>query len=143
LRGPRPDSSAPKPRPGNPTSLADGGFGGGPGGPIAGGGFREWSDQLRDIEEMLDDPQLRGEVARIRDRARELRSEAQRHAKEPDWERVQKLVAEPLVELQVRLAEELAKRESPDALVPLDRDPVPRQYSDLVRRYYERLGSGK
>jgi hypothetical protein len=98
---------------------------------------------LRDIEEMLDDPQLRGEVARIRDRARELRSEAQRHAKEPDWERVQKLVAEPLVELQVRLAEELAKRESPDALVPLDRDPVPRQYSDLVRRYYERLGSGK
>jgi hypothetical protein len=126
-----------------PQALAQGGLGGGSGGPMLGGGFREWSDQLRDIEEMLEDPQLRGEVARIRDRAQELRSEFQRHAREPDWERVQKLVAEPLVELQVRLAEELAKRESPDALVPLDRDPVPRKFSDLVRRYYERLGSGK
>ena len=26
---------------------------------------------------------------------------------------------------------------------PLDRDPVPPQYAEGVRRYYERLGSGR
>jgi hypothetical protein len=25
--------------------------------------------------------------------------------------------------------------------VPIDRDPVPRKFSELVRRYYEKLGS--
>jgi hypothetical protein len=28
-------------------------------------------------------------------------------------------------------------------LVPIDRDPVPTRYSDLVRRYYEELGKNK
>jgi len=41
------------------------------------------------------------------------------------------------------LADEIAKRETPDSLVPVDRDPVPTRYRDLVRSYYERLGSGK
>jgi hypothetical protein len=27
--------------------------------------------------------------------------------------------------------------------VPIDRDPVPHKFSDLVRRYYERLGSSE
>jgi hypothetical protein len=27
--------------------------------------------------------------------------------------------------------------------VPIDRDPVPSRYSDLVRRYYEQLGKDK
>ena len=30
-----------------------------------------------------------------------------------------------------------------DALVPIDRDPVPPQFAEGVRRYYERLGSGQ
>jgi len=41
------------------------------------------------------------------------------------------------------LNEELARRESPDSLVPIDRDPVPNKFSDLVRRYYEKLGSSE
>ena len=48
-----------------------------------------------------------------------------------------------MIELQQRLADEIAKQESPDSLVPVDRDPVPTRYRDLVRGYYERLGSGK
>ena len=40
-------------------------------------------------------------------------------------------------------AEELARRESNDALVPIDRDPVPPQFSELVRRYYEQLGKSE
>ena len=37
----------------------------------------------------------------------------------------------------------LCKRESKEALVPIDRDPVPVRYSELVRRYYEELGKSE
>lgn len=123
-----------------------GGPGGGEGaviGPLTGSGFQQWSDRMRDVEEMVDDPQLRADVARIRERARSIRAEFKRHSKEPNWPLVRTSVFEPLVELQMQIAEEIARRESPDALVPIDRDPVPDTFSDLVRRYYERLGSGK
>jgi hypothetical protein len=115
----------------------------GPGGPITGERFREWSDRLRDVEEMLDDPELRQGVAAIRDRATGIRRDLKRHSQEPQWPLVRKLIAEPLVELQNRLREELARREPNDKLVPADRDPVPPRFSEQVRRYYERLGSGK
>ncbi len=52
-------------------------------------------------------------------------------------------VAKPLAELQDRVSEEIIRRSSRDALVPLDRDPVPAEFQDAVRRYYERLGSGQ
>jgi hypothetical protein len=116
---------------------------GGPGGPITGEGFRQWSDRMRDVEELLDDPELRAEAARIRDRARGAREEFKRHAKEPDWNQLKTLVADPIRELRDRVAEEVRRRESPDSLVPIDRDPVPPQYAEGVRRYYERLGSGR
>jgi hypothetical protein len=56
---------------------------------------------------------------------------------------VQQQVAGPLVELRDRVAEELLRRTSKKAIVPLDRDPVPPKYSEKTRLYYERLGSGK
>ena len=115
----------------------------GPHGPIVGEDFRDWSDRLRDVEEMLDDPDLRAEVARIRDEARGIRSEYKRHSKEPNWSLVRSLIAQPLVELRDRIREELLRRESDKNLVPIDRDPVPRQYSNAVDRYYQRLGSGR
>ncbi len=52
-------------------------------------------------------------------------------------------IAGPLVELRSRVSEELARRESKEALVPIDRDPVPTRYSELVRRYYEELGKSE
>jgi hypothetical protein len=52
-------------------------------------------------------------------------------------------IAGPLVELRNRISEELARRESREAVVPIDRDPVPTRYSELVRRYYERLGKSE
>lgn len=116
---------------------------GGPGNPITGEGYREWSDRMRDVEELLDDPELRSEAARIRDRVRGAREEYRRHATEPDWTKLQELVADPIHELRDRVAEELRRRQSPDSLVPIDRDPVPPQYAESVRRYYERLGSGR
>lgn len=117
--------------------------GNGPGGPITGEGFREWSDRMRDVEELLENPEMRAEAARIRDRVRGEREEFKKHAKEPDWTRLKDMVAEPLQELHRRISEEVRRRESPDALVPIDRDPVPPQYAEGVRRYYERLGSGR
>ena len=42
-----------------------------------------------------------------------------------------------------RVNEELARHESKNPLAPLDRDPVPARYRELVRRYYTELGAGK
>jgi hypothetical protein len=123
-----------------------GGGDGGPeerAGPITGENFRDWADRLRDVEEMLDDGELRAEAARIRDRAEDAREEFKRHSKEPDWTKLQDLVSDPLVELSQRIDEEIRKLESPDALVPIDRDPVPPEFAEQIRRYYERLGSGE
>jgi hypothetical protein len=110
------------------------------GGPITGAEYSQWSDRLRDVEEMLDQPELRAEAARIRDRARNLRQDMRRNSVEPQWDLVKMEIAGPLVDLRTRVAEELARRESKEALVPIDRDPVPTRYSELVRRYYEQLG---
>ena len=62
---------------------------------------------------------------------------------EPNWDLVQPQVAGPLVELRDRVATELLRRTAKQAIVPLDRDPVPPKYSEKTRLYYERLGSGK
>ena len=80
-------------------------------------------------------------MARIRDRARNLRGEFKRHAKEPEWDLVKIQILKPLTEVRNRVAEDLRRHESAEALVPIDRDPVPAKFSDLVRRYYEKLGS--
>ena len=96
------------------------------------------------MEEIVDDPELRSQAARIRDRARDVRSEFRRHSKEPQWELVDKLIATPLRELKMHVSEELLRRSAEKhAPVPIDRDPVPAEYADAVRQYYESLGSGR
>lgn len=111
--------------------------------PLTGEGFRDWSDRLRDVEEMVSDPRLRAEAARIRDRARSMRADYKRHSKEPNWELVQEFISRPLVELRDAVGEELLRREASEQRVPIDREPVPPEYVEQVRRYYERLGSGR
>lgn len=111
--------------------------------PITGEDFANWSDGLRDVEEMIDQPDLRDDLAKARERARLVRQEFKRDRKKPDWAVVQLQVMKPLTEVRDRIADELARRQSREALVPLDRDPVPNRYSELVRRYYEELGKEK
>ncbi len=113
------------------------------GGPITGGAFGPWSDRLREVEELIDFSDLRHQVATARERARLLRQTLKSERKKPDWAVVQLQVMKPLIEVRDRIADELARRESADALVPIDRDPVPIRYSDLVRRYYEELGKDR
>ena len=93
---------------------------------------------------MIDSPDLRGEAAQIRDRARGIRRDFRRGgSKGPNWDLVREFVAQPLNELRDRVAEELLRRENRELMVPVDRDPVPAKYADPVRRYYERLGRGR
>ena len=105
--------------------------------------FRQWSDRLRDVEEILQTPGLRLDVARVREQARLWRAEQKRHAGEPQWDLLEDQVINPLRIVQSRVAEELARLGPREAVVPVDRDPVPQKFSDLVSRYYERLGSDK
>jgi hypothetical protein len=108
---------------------------------LTGQDFREWADRLREVEEMVDITELSREVSRVRDRATAIRAEYTRNGKEPQWDMVQTEIVEPLAQVRTRIAEELARRQSRESLVPVDRDPVPSRYSELVRRYYERLGA--
>ncbi|RCS46429.1 hypothetical protein DTL42_15845 [Bremerella cremea] len=121
--------------------LNQGGLG--PAAPFSGNDFVDWSDRLRDVEEIVDDPELRAEAARIRDEAREIRREILDTSAPPQWDIIQQRIARPLTQLQNRIAEELLKRTKDDARVPIDKDPVPVQYENAVRRYYERLGSSE
>ncbi|MEE8467404.1 MAG: hypothetical protein V3T22_03055, partial [Planctomycetota bacterium] len=126
-----------------PEAVGGRGLGGGALGPVApltGEDFMDWSDRLRDVEEMIDDPQLSAEAARLRSRARTVREDLKRHGKEPNWELVERMIARPLAELHRLVAEEVRRRRADDATVPIDRDPVPPEFAEEVRRYYERLG---
>lgn len=146
---PSPQSMAPKSLKGSRSSgqSSSAGGQGGPGspasGPLTGNQFREWSDRMRDVEEMVGDPELRSKVAQIRERAQSMRADFKRHSKAPQGDLVNAQILEPLVELQNILSNEISKRGEETSLAPIDRDPVPEKYSDLVRRYYEELGNGK
>lgn len=111
------------------------------GGPVTGTGYQDWVTRLGEVEELLESPDLRTEVARVRDRVRVTRSEFRRHGEPPQWDLVQMEMVGPLNEVRDRLTQELARRQSPEALVPIDRDLVPPRYTELVRRYYENLGA--
>ncbi len=113
------------------------------GGPLLGSGYGAWSDRLRDVEEIVDSPDLRNAVAAAREKARLLRQDYTRNLKKPDWAVIQKEVVGPLIEVRNRISDDLARRESKDSLVPIDRDPVPNRYAEAVRKYYQELGGDK
>ena len=108
--------------------------------PLTGSNFRDWSDRLREVEEMLEDIELRNRVARVRDRARSMRAEFRRHGTEPQWDLVESDLLDEMQSLQRRLAQEIAAMQSDHSMVPIDREPVPEEFDELVQRYYELLG---
>ncbi len=111
--------------------------------PLTGGEFTEWSDAIRDVEELVSDPDMRAEAARIREAAREMRIEYKRHSKLPEWPLVQRLIAEPMDQLRNKISQELLRKSAEkNQIVPLDRDPVPNQFQRQLDRYFENLGSG-
>jgi hypothetical protein len=120
-----------------------GGWEGGRVGPLTGEDFNRWAERLRDVEDLVETPEMRNALAAARERARMLRSDWRTNQKKPDWTVVQLEIVKPLVEVRNRVAEELARRDSKDSLAPIDRDPVPNRFAEPVRRYYEELGKDK
>ena len=45
-------------------------------GPLTGLDFREWEDRLREVEEVVEIPELRNELSEVRQRARDIRRES-------------------------------------------------------------------
>ena len=111
--------------------------------PLTGDEFRDWSNRLREVEEILDDPELRNQVAQVRDRARAIRAEFRRHGTEPKWDLVKSQLLDEMTSLQKRIKQELSKITSDRSMVPIDREPVPAEFDELVRRYYELLGQSR
>ena len=109
--------------------------------PLMGEDYARWTDQLRDIEELVRDTELKAQATRVREAAREFRMEYKRHSKEPQWDLVKKMVSNPLKELQRKVQEELVRKTAmQNELIPLDRDPVPEKFRSELDRYFERLG---
>jgi len=113
------------------------------GGPITGGDYLNWADRLRDVEQVLDSPDLRYQLAAVRERASVLRQQYRQNGRVPDQNIVRQQILVPMTQVRVWLQEELARQQNANSLVPLDRDPVPDNYSELVRKYYEKLGSAQ
>lgn len=98
---------------------------------------------MREVEEILDDPELRNQVAQVRDRARSIRAEFRRHGKEPQWDLVQSELLNELQDLQSRINQQISRLSNDRSMVPIDREPVPEEFDELVRRYYELLGQSQ
>ena len=89
---------------------------------------------------MLDESDLRNEATRVRERARTVREDYVRNNEAPQWDLVRMQIVGPLIDLRKEVSDKLARLQSDKALVPIDRDPVPGRYAELVRRYFETLG---
>ncbi len=112
-------------------------------GPLTGENYVQWTDRLRTVEQLIDDPALRQQVADARARADALRRSFNNTSTPPQWAEVQKTVLTPLNMVRTEIAKELARRNQPDTLQAADRDPVPAKYADAVSSYFEALGAAK
>lgn len=112
---------------------------------LTGTAYGEWSGRLRNVEDLLSVPELRNEAAKVLDQARAMRKDFEYNRETPGMQaqHLQLRIIQPLMELRDRVTEELAKRDTDNPNVPMDRDAVPPAFRELVRRYYTELGAGK
>jgi hypothetical protein len=121
---------------------AAGGAGGlGENGPITGGNYAEWADRMRDVEQAIDSQDVRNQLATVRERVGAYRTGFRQSGRLPPPGELQNKALAPLSLARDWIGQELSRAQNDRSLVPLDRDPVPDKYSDLVRKYYEKLGS--
>jgi hypothetical protein len=119
-----------------------GGRGGlGENGPITGNNYVDWSDRMRDVEQTVDSQDVRNQLATVRERVGVYRRYYRQDGRLPSREELQNKVLAPLALARDWVGQELSRAQNDRSLVPLDRDPVQEKYSDLVRKYYEKLGS--
>ncbi len=111
------------------------------GGPITGASFIDWTDRLRDVEQAVDSQDVRNQLATARERVGVYRRSFREAGLRPDSDTLRKKVLGPLTLARDWVGQELSRAQNERSLVPLDRDPVQDKYSELVRKYYEKLGS--
>ncbi len=111
----------------------------GPVGPITGDDFIQWSERLRTVQDLMEQGEARDRIADARANAENMRREFKRHGTEPQWGLIEEGIVAPLNEVRSWVRQELSRRESSDTLQPVDRDPVPQEYAESVRKYYEAL----
>ena len=93
------------------------------------------------MQNLLDDPAQRQQVADALAQAQDLRSNYIRHSQLPQWDLVTNNIISPLSKVSDALRQQLLRDEQPDSLQPVDQDPVPDKNADSVKRYYEALGN--
>jgi len=130
-------------QPNAPGDQGGAGLGGAFAGPLQGGGFKDWADRLRDLQDMLPDTQMQSDAAQLLSEARSFRADLVRRSLDPDWQLVQRQLLAPMRELEAKIAEARAELDPDRQQVRLDRDPVPERYQEMVQRYYEKLGQGE
>jgi hypothetical protein len=109
--------------------------------PISGSGYMDWSDRLRDVEQAVDSLDVRNQLATVRERVGVYRGYFRQNGRTVSNEELRNKVLAPLALARQWVADELSRAQNDRSLVPLDRDPVQDKYSDMVRKYYEKLGN--
>ncbi|MDB6020478.1 MAG: hypothetical protein JWQ04_335 [Pedosphaera sp.] len=110
-------------------------------GPITGSNYVDWSERMRDVEQAVDSQDVRNQLATVRERVGAYRRAFRENGQPPSKEDLQNKVLTPLTMARDWVGQELSRAQNDRSLVPLDRDPVQEKYSELVRKYYEKLGS--
>jgi hypothetical protein len=96
---------------------------------------------MQDVEQSVDSPDLRNQLATVRERVGAFRRFYRQSGRLPPRQDLQNKAMAPLALARDWVAQALARTQNERSLVPLDRDPAPDKYSDMVRQYYENLGS--
>lgn len=93
---------------------------------------------------MIGDDELRNKAGGVREAVKEMLIDKKRNSVDPNQEILSMEVLKPLAELQKEISAELSRiGDGDEKLVPIDRDPVPDAFTELVQKYYETLGKGE
>jgi hypothetical protein len=98
---------------------------------------------MREVEQAVDSQDVRNQLATVRERVGAYRRNFRENGRKPSGEELQNKVLAPLTLARDWVGQELSRVQNDRSLVPLDRDPVQDKYADLVRKYYEKLGSAQ
>jgi hypothetical protein len=98
---------------------------------------------MRDVEQAVDSQDVRNQLATVRERVGVYRRNYRENGRRPSNGDLQNKVLAPLALAGDWVGQELSRAQNDRSLVPLDHDPVQEKYSDLVRKYYEKLGSAQ
>jgi hypothetical protein len=98
---------------------------------------------MRDVEQAVDSQDVRNQLATVRERVGVYRRYFRENGRLPPPGELQNKALTPLALARDWVGQELSRAQNDRSLVPLDRDPVQDKYSDLVRKYYEKLGSAQ